>query len=444
MTAVRKVSKTSESKLSEADKLFNYLQYDGSKKDEIFKYLVRYSGVTTTVSALNGILERNVGKDNSQVRLLNERLEEVNSLNDAKYCCVNSGLRRKIRNCVDTLWVAIIKGRFGWTGGFVETYENLVDSFRSHEAESVVRNNNLAVISNIVMEAKKGGASDEEISKTVVELKEHFMKEQKKTLKIADSVIDNVKEYMLDSSEFWSDKVLKVTLSNVLQIASREIGIGNKAIAYMNKDNTKAVVNSGLLDDDCNYILLLCEVDIDGIDCQVTGVSVFNGVGTLEENGFDSKNYIEPVIVSKAFDTGVMSFGSIDDFCTSDRRSLYHCVAVRGDRSDDKNELSVKELRRRLIDSVELCYELESKGINVVAPFYSLETKQVSWLFPAWFDGVVDIKNPNAFVLMARAHGEMVPFTLLDANMAHKDAFGFNIYCNAIWFDRNKVIVDEK
>ena len=71
--------------------------------------------------------------------MLNERLDTVDSLDDAKYCCVNSGLRKNLRNCIDTLWVAIIKGRFGWTGGFVETYDNLVESFRTHEAEQATK-----------------------------------------------------------------------------------------------------------------------------------------------------------------------------------------------------------------------------------------------------------------------------------------------------------------
>ena len=208
----------------------------------------------------------------------------------------------------------------------------------------------------------------------------------------------------------------------------------------MNKDNTKAIVNSGLLDDDCNYILLMCNVDIDGIDCMITDVRVFDGVNTLSENGFDSEGYTEPSIISKAFDTEALSFGSADEFCTSDRRSLYHCVAVRGDRADEGSDLSVKELRRRLIDSIELDYELESKGVKVVAPLYSITSAQVAWLFPVWFGDNIDIKNPNAFALMARAHGEVVPLTLLDASMANKDAFSFNIYCDAVWFDRNKVI----
>lgn len=406
-------------------KLFGYLDYDESKKGNILMALKTQCKKPITLSELNKRLEKKEG-----VTWFNENVVEVESVDDAKYMLLDTGCQSKIKGANGNVCIVIVKRNLQWTGGYVGGKEKLIGYIKDFEKQLGEKFELQNTISVAVKEAVEKGGTPEQVTKAVNEVKEKY---QSNTT-TRDVVVNDILERLLNTGEGWEIKTLKAVLNSVIMMARCEIS-ENRAVEWikLNSDGSIALINTGFVGDDYQYIYVLADVT-DESDVKLSNVRVLNSRSDLLKAAFDDTELPSGWICD--VQTIKESLGEID---FSDRGRMEHCINERSYRGGEKMaDLSFREIRDRIKLSVEMCLEMEKMGLSMIEPVYYMSKRCVQWAMPFYSGADCKVDEPDAVMLIGNITGMFMVGTLIDVNSGYYDVLTVDRYPKALWLRNMK------
>ena len=194
----------------------------------------------------------------------------------------------------------------------------------------------------------------------------------------------------------------------------------------INKDNTRVVMNTGIIDSYGEFICLMWNTT----GKLLTTDRMVSSIDDMRKAGFE-QTAVEPI---KFYDNKeqLIFSGDIDDIDIFAGNGVRHISDERRDRLPvEVADWSSKRLIDALKSSIEFNVKMSKHDAHWILPFYCASKNEIEYLFPLYLTGDYDGKADAALVV-APVDGKYIIKTVLEVEMAHKNAASIG-EPNCIW-----------
>lgn len=184
----------------------------------------------------------------------------------------------------------------------------------------------------------------------------------------------------------------------------------------INKDKTRVVMNTGIIDSYGEFIYLMWNTT----GKLLTTDRIVSSIDDMRKAGFEQTE-VEPIKFYESKDQLIFS-GDIEDIDIFAGNGVRHISDERRDRlPDEVANWSSKRLIDALKSSIEFNVKMSKHDTHWILPFYCTSKNEIEYLFPLYLTGDYDGKADAALVV-APFDGKYIIKTVLEVEMAHKNA----------------------
>ena len=197
--------------------------------------------------------------------------------------------------------------------------------------------------------------------------------------------------------------------------------IGNGYV--LSNDNTKCLVNTGLMDEYNNDIYVIDKTNAER-DFHRKEITMVSSKAALVDMGFDResiKTMPEPIRFYK--DKGDLIFsGTVEEFDIEDDYRLNHIINERRSRfpecyKDVHSEIICDKIKSAIRKAIKVSY----RDYKYIVPMYNLKTHRIQYLMPLHLDRSID-KSPELTIVIGESNGFWRVYTILNTDDAYDNA----------------------
>jgi len=350
---------------------------DISKKEEALNALAWAAGIEKTEIDIASINKR--AEDPENFRYFTESFREVDK-DDARvfYVWVDSGY---LKDGIYPIYFSFMKRGIGLSGAFVGTEKHIIDYANK---KRLMRNQELA---NSQYDSIAHNISNED-----------FFEELYSRLLIKDN---------------W--KIAENALANyVYAIANRlaqKVGYDNKDVCIVNKDRTKVIFNTNLLDKYGNDIYVKFNI----MGNEIRYPEFIRSKADLIEEGFSKEDLGRSLKSINLYDSidQLIFHAEEEDFDLENFERLTHVLEERIDRfPEEVRDLPLEILCSKLISAIKLAIRISKRDIRYVIPTYCIHTGEIQFLIP--FHVIKSLnEKPELAIVVNKKNGFYAVMTVL-------------------------------
>lgn len=360
---------------------------------------------------------------------------EENDFN-AKFCWVDSGLIDIKGNII---YFQFSKSAFGWQGALVNNADDIIafqenrDGISYHVQLPALK----LYLKNNETHSRTSDNKIDDVDEDEVVIKQKSSLDCDKTKAFYQNLYDRL---LIQTDWDLKTNNLRYYIDSIISRLNHKITKKEDVYKYIiyNKNKTKAIINSGLLDKFGNIIMIKSDIFIkQGVKLALlsfTNLDVVNSKYDLVEDNFDKdkiKNYnIDRVEFFNKSRLELVFDADIDDFDLDNWERLNHCISERRERFPDTfKDASPEVLCQDVISAVKLGVKLSKYDSSFVKPIYCINKDFISFVIP-YYVGKDLQKQPELGIVVRNYEGSGLwqIMTILDYETCCMDAKVLNLY----------------